>query len=54
MGPALGRALVGLGARHGTDFDQGGRRIQLGADRRYTGPDCPPERLADGGVPQGD
>src|SRR3984957_14738061 len=46
--------LVGLGARHGTDFDQGGRRIQLGADRRYTGPDCPPEMLADGGVPQGD
>jgi alpha-glucosidase (family GH31 glycosyl hydrolase) len=46
--------LVGLGARHGTDFDQGGRRIQLGADRRYTGPDCPPEMLADGGIPQGD
>jgi hypothetical protein len=46
--------LVGLGARHGTDFDQGGRRIQLGSDRRYTGPDCPPEMLSDGGVPQGD
>ena len=46
--------LVGLGARHGTDFDQGGRRIQLGADRRYTGPECPPEMLADGGIPQGD
>ncbi len=28
--------------------------IQLGADRRYTGPDCPPEMLADGGIPQGD
>ncbi len=46
--------IVGLGARHGTGFDQGGRRIQLGADRRYTGPECPPEMLADGGVPQGD
>jgi alpha-glucosidase (family GH31 glycosyl hydrolase) len=46
--------LVGLGARHGTRFDHGDRRIQLGADRRYTGPDCPPEMLADGGIPQGD
>ena len=46
--------LVGLGARHNTQFDQGGRRIQLGADRRYTGPDCPPEMLAEGGIPQGD
>ena len=31
-----------------------GRRIQLGADRAYTGPDCPPDMLAIGGVPQGD
>jgi alpha-D-xyloside xylohydrolase len=46
--------LVGLGARHGTTFDQGGRQIQLGADRRYTGPDCPPDMLAQGGIPQGD
>ena len=46
--------LVGLGARHGTQFDQAGRRVQLGADRRYTGPDCPAEMLADGGIPQGD
>ena len=46
--------LVGLGARHGTRFDHGDRLIQLGADRRYTGPDCPPEMLAEGGVPQGD
>ena len=46
--------LVGLGARHGTRFDHGDRLIQLGADRRYTGPDCPPEMLADGGIPQGD
>lgn len=46
--------LVGLGARHGTILDQAGRAVQLGADRRYTGPDCPPEMLADGGIPQGD
>jgi alpha-glucosidase (family GH31 glycosyl hydrolase) len=46
--------FVGLGARHGTQFDQAGRMVQLGADRRYTGPDCPAELLADGGIPQGD
>ena len=46
--------LVGLGARHGTQFDQAGRVVQLGADRRYTGPDCPAELLAGGGIPQGD
>jgi alpha-glucosidase (family GH31 glycosyl hydrolase) len=46
--------FVGLGARHGTGLDQSGRTIQLGADRRYTGPDCPPEMLAAGGIPQGD
>ncbi len=46
--------LVGLGARHCTQLDQAGRAIQLGADRRYTGPDCPPEMLAEGGIPQGD
>lgn len=46
--------FAGLGARHGTMFDQAGRAIQLGADRRYTGPDCPPEMLAEGGIPQGD
>lgn len=46
--------LVGLGARHCTQFDQAGRTVQLGADRRYTGPDCPPELLAQGGIPQGD
>jgi len=46
--------LVGLGARHGVQFDQSGRDVQLGADRRYTGPDCPPEMLSDGGIPQGD
>jgi alpha-glucosidase (family GH31 glycosyl hydrolase) len=46
--------FVGLGARHATQFDQAGRSIQLGADRRYTGPDCPPEMRAQGGIPQGD
>ena len=46
--------FVGLGARHGVSFDQAGRSVQLGADRRYTGPDCPPEFLAQGGIPQGD
>jgi alpha-glucosidase (family GH31 glycosyl hydrolase) len=45
---------TGLGARHGAQFDQGGRMAQLGADRRYTGPDCPPDMLAAGGIPQGD
>ncbi len=46
--------FVGLGARHCTQFDQTGRSVQLGADRRYTGPDCPAELLAGGGIPQGD
>ncbi len=45
---------VGMGARHGTQLDQAGRIVQLGADRRYTGPDCPAELLAGGGIPQGD
>ncbi|HWF73906.1 MAG TPA: TIM-barrel domain-containing protein [Solirubrobacteraceae bacterium] len=46
--------FVGLGARHSTRLDQAGRTVQLGADRRYTGPDCPPELLEQGGIPQGD
>ncbi len=46
--------FAGLGARHCTQFDQAGRSVQLGADRRYTGPDCPPDMLAAGGIPQGD
>jgi alpha-glucosidase (family GH31 glycosyl hydrolase) len=49
-----GERVTGLGARHGLDFDQRGRLVRLGADRRYTGPDCPPEFLAQGGIPQGD
>jgi alpha-glucosidase (family GH31 glycosyl hydrolase) len=46
--------FAGLGSRHSTEFDHRGRSIQLGADRRYTGPDCPPEMLSEGGIPQGD
>jgi alpha-glucosidase (family GH31 glycosyl hydrolase) len=49
-----GERYVGLGARHCTQLDQAGRDVQLGADRRYTGPDCPPDMLAAGGIPQGD
>ncbi len=49
-----GERFTGLGARHGVDFDQSGRSVMLGADRRYTGPDCPPELLETGGIPQGD
>jgi hypothetical protein len=53
--PAHGEErLTGLGARHGESFDQRHRRVILGADRRYTGPDCPPDLLAEGGIPQGD
>lgn len=46
--------LVGLGLRHHPRLDQAGRDVQLGADRRYTGPDCPPEMTQEGGIPQGD
>jgi alpha-glucosidase (family GH31 glycosyl hydrolase) len=49
-----GERFTALGARHGISFDQTGRIVQLGADRRYTGPDCPPELLEGGGIPQGD
>ncbi len=49
-----GERFVGLGARHNLHFDQSGRSVQLGADRRYTGPDCPPDMLDVGGVPMGD
>jgi alpha-glucosidase (family GH31 glycosyl hydrolase) len=53
--PLLDRErITGLGARHGLDFNQRNRCIRLGADRRYTGPDCPPEFLESGGIPQGD
>jgi alpha-glucosidase (family GH31 glycosyl hydrolase) len=46
--------LTGLGPRHRLEFDQAGRVARLGADRRYTGPDCPPELIEVGGIPQGD
>jgi hypothetical protein len=46
--------FIGLGARHGLHVDQSGRDLQLGADRAYTGPDCPPDMLELGGIPQGD
>jgi len=46
--------FAGLGARHALRVDHAGRFVQLGADRAYTGPDCPSDLLAQGGVPQGD
>ena len=46
--------FVGLGARHCFHLDQAGRSVQLGADRRYTGPDCPADLLREGGIPQAD
>lgn len=49
-----GEQFAGLGARHHARVDHAGRAMQLGADRRYTGPDCPPDLLELGGVPQGD
>lgn len=51
---AAGARFNGLGVRHFPEFDQTGRTVWLGADRRYTGPDCPPEMLEAGGIPQGD
>jgi alpha-glucosidase (family GH31 glycosyl hydrolase) len=51
---APGERFAGLGARHSLSVDHGGRPVWLGADRRYTGPDCPPEMLEMGGIPQGD
>jgi alpha-glucosidase (family GH31 glycosyl hydrolase) len=52
--PRADEHFVGLGARHALRVDLAGRSIQLGADRAYTGPDCPPDLLEIGGVPQGD
>ncbi len=46
--------LCGLGLRHQPRLDQAGRNVQLGADRRYLGPDCPQEMFEEGGIPQGD
>lgn len=49
-----GERFNGLGARHHPLVDHRGRAIQLGADRSYAGPDCPPDMLELGGIPQGD
>ena len=49
-----GERLAGLGARHALHVDHAGRGVQLGADRTYGGPDCPPDMAAIGGIPQGD
>ena len=49
-----GEHFAGLGARHHPKVDHADRSIQLGADRRYLGPDCPPEMVDAGGIPQGD
>ncbi len=45
--------FAGLGARHALRVDHAGRAIQLGADRAYTGPDCPPDMLDDRRDPAG-
>ena len=47
-------ASPGSGARHALRVDHAGRAVQLGADRAYTGPDCPPDMRELGGIPQGD
>ena len=55
VGPRARRSTSSGSARAtAPQLDQAGRAVQLGADRRYTGPDCPPEMLAAGGIPQGD
>ena len=46
--------FAGLGARHEQGVDHAGSVVQLGAGRVYRGPDCSPEILAVGGIPQGD
>ncbi|XAY04858.1 hypothetical protein DSM112329_01696 [Paraconexibacter sp. AEG42_29] len=46
--------FAGLGAHHAHTVDHRGREVQLGTGRRYTGPDCPPDMLELGGIPQGD
>jgi alpha-glucosidase (family GH31 glycosyl hydrolase) len=51
---AADEGLTGLGARHCEAVDQAGRLVGLGSNRRYTGPDCPSDMLAEGGIPQGD
>jgi hypothetical protein len=54
VGRARRGALRGLGAHHALRVDHAGHEVQLGAGRSYTGPHCPPDLLALGGIPQGD
>lgn len=49
-----GESFAGLGARHHPKVDHADRAVQLGADRRYLGPACPPDLVGEGGTPQGD
>ena len=49
-----GVRFTGLGPRHAHAFDQAGRSVQLGADRRYAGEATPAELRAQGGIPLGD
>ena len=49
-----GERFGALGARHHGSVDHRGREVQLGADRAYTGPDCPEDMLELGGIPMGD
>ena len=49
-----GVRFTGLGPRHAHAFDQSGRSLQLGADRRYAGEAAPAELRAEGGIPMGD
>jgi hypothetical protein len=48
-----GGRVTGFGPRHAHSFDQSGRSLQLGADRRYAGEACPGELRAQGGIPHG-
>ena len=46
--------FAGLGAHHALRVDHAEHEVQLGAGRSYTGPHCPADLLALGGIPQGD
>ncbi len=53
--PASDEHFAGLGARHAlTRRPREPRGSSSAPTARYTGPDCPPDMLAVGGVPQGD
>src|SRR4029079_313208 len=53
-GRAPGARCPARGPRPGERRDRPAGHVRLGADRRYTGPDCPPDMLEVGGIPQGD